>query len=77
MEADRTGTSVGRFVYGRRYLARPDAVEIDPVELKLAPRIYETAALGGVFGALRDASPDYWGRRVGYKSMQVLIPHKF
>ena len=21
-------------------------------------------ALGGVFGALRDASPDYWGRRV-------------
>lgn len=64
METDRTGTSVGRFVYGRRYLARPDAVEIDPVELKLAPRTYETAALGGVFGALRDASPDYWGRRV-------------
>ena len=64
MEPDRTGTSVGRFVYGRRYLAHPDAVEIDPVELKLAPRTYETAALGGVFGALRDASPDYWGRRV-------------
>jgi len=64
METDRTGTSVGRFVYGRRYLAHPDAVEIDPVELKLAPRTYETAALGGVFGALRDASPDYWGRRV-------------
>ncbi|MDP3100346.1 MAG: HipA domain-containing protein [Phenylobacterium sp.] len=64
METDRTGTSVGRFVYGRRYLAHPEAVEIDPVELKLAPRTYETAALGGVFGALRDASPDYWGRRV-------------
>ena len=64
METDRTGTSVGRFVYGRRYLAHPEAVEIDPVELKLAPRTYDTAALGGVFGALRDASPDYWGRRV-------------
>ena len=38
METDRTGTSVGRFVYGRRYLAHPEAVEIDPVELKLAPR---------------------------------------
>jgi serine/threonine-protein kinase HipA len=64
METDRTGTSVGRFIYGRRYLERDDAVEIDPVELKLSPRTYETAALGGIFGALRDASPDYWGRRV-------------
>jgi serine/threonine-protein kinase HipA len=39
-------------------------VAIDPVELKLAPRTYATVAMGGVFGALRDASPDYWGRRV-------------
>jgi serine/threonine-protein kinase HipA len=29
------GVSVGRFVYGRRYLARSDAVPIDPIELKL------------------------------------------
>jgi serine/threonine-protein kinase HipA len=64
MEINRAGVPVGRFVYGRRYLARPDAVEVDPVELKLGDRTYETAALGGVFGALRDASPDYWGRRV-------------
>lgn len=62
--ADRRGDAVGRFVYGRSYLNRPDAVEIDPLELKLAPRTYETAALNGVFGALRDAGPDYWGRRV-------------
>lgn len=60
----RTGLPEGRFVYGRSYLERPDAVPLDPVELKLAPRVYETAALGGVFGAIRDASPDYWGRRV-------------
>lgn len=60
----RSGAPLGRFVYGRSYLARADAVPIDPVELKLAPRIYETAALGGVFGALRDAGPDHWGRRV-------------
>lgn len=64
METDRNGNSVGRFVYGQGYLAHPQAVEIDPVELKLGPRTFETAALGGVFGALRDASPDYWGRRV-------------
>ncbi len=63
-ETSRQGIVTGRFVYGRSYLARPDAVEIDPVELKLAPRAYETVLLKGAFGALRDAGPDYWGRRV-------------
>ena len=61
---DRHGTALGRFVYGQSYLKRVDCVPIDPVELKLARRTYETAALNGVFGALRDAGPDYWGRRV-------------
>lgn len=61
---DRRNIPQGRFVYGRRYLDRPDAVAIDPVELKLSSRVYETTALKGVFGALRDAGPDYWGRRV-------------
>lgn len=60
----RQGVVTGRFVYGRSYLARANAVEIDPVELKLSSRIYETVLMKGVFGALRDASPDYWGRRV-------------
>jgi serine/threonine-protein kinase HipA len=58
------GDAVGRFVYGRSYLENPQAIEIDPVELKLSTRTYETARLNGVFGALRDAGPDYWGRRV-------------
>ena len=60
----RRGAPEGRFVYGRSYLERPNAVALDPVELKLSPRTYATAALNGVFGALRDASPDHWGRRV-------------
>jgi serine/threonine-protein kinase HipA len=64
LEPDRAGVPVGRFVYGRRYLERPDAVPIDPVELKLGKTTYRTTALKGVFGALRDAGPDYWGRRV-------------
>jgi serine/threonine-protein kinase HipA len=64
LTVDRRGTTEGRFVYGRSYLERQNAVALDPVELKLSPRTYTTAALGGVFGALRDASPDYWGRRV-------------
>ena len=64
LSVNRRGVPEGRFVYGRSYLERPNAVALDPVELKLAPRIYSTASMGGVFGALRDASPDYWGRRV-------------
>lgn len=55
---------VGRFVYGRRYLERTDKVEIDPIELKLRSSEYVTARLNGNFGALRDASPDAWGRRL-------------
>jgi hypothetical protein len=41
-ETNRQGVTTGRFVYGRSYLARADAVEIDPAELKLGARTYET-----------------------------------
>lgn len=58
------GGALGQFVYRARYLEDPRAVEIDPIELKLSKRTYETTLLNGVFGALRDASPDYWGRRI-------------
>lgn len=58
------GDVVGRFVYGRRYRTRPDAVPIDPLHLPIADITFETYKLGGIFGALRDASPDAWGRRV-------------
>ena len=61
---DRRSNALGRFVYGKSYLARPNAVAIDPIELKLSDNTYETSRLNGVFGALRDAGPDYWGRRV-------------
>ena len=50
---DRRGTPLGRFVYGKTYLERPNAVPIDPVELVLGSRVYETTVLNGVFGALR------------------------
>lgn len=61
---DRTGVATGHFVYGNSYLARDNAVPIDPLELKLGTKTCETRLLKGVFGALRDASPDHWGRRV-------------
>jgi serine/threonine-protein kinase HipA len=64
LTTNRSGVPLGRFVYGKSYLARRDAVSFDPVELKLGERAYETTTMNGVFGALRDAGPDSWGRRV-------------
>lgn len=64
LAADRRGIATGRLVYGRSYLSRANAVPIDPVELRLSNETYETTGLKGLFGALRDASPDSWGRQL-------------
>jgi serine/threonine-protein kinase HipA len=61
---DRRKNTLGRFVYGASYLSKINAVEIDPVELKLTKDTYQTTRLGGLFGAIRDAGPDFWGRRL-------------
>lgn len=74
LQANRRGVPEGSFVYGRSYLARKDAVPLDPVELKLTDRTYRTNALNGVFGAIRDASPDFWGRRVIQRHLGVAQP---
>jgi serine/threonine-protein kinase HipA len=64
LTADRRGTPLGRFVYGQSYLKRSGAVDIDPVELRLGRGTFETTNLKGMFGSLRDAGPDFWGRRL-------------
>lgn len=58
------GVPTGSFVYNPAYLQRADAVPLDPYELPLAPRRVQTVKLKGIFGPLRDASPDAWGRRI-------------
>lgn len=65
-----TGVVASRFSYGTRYLARPNAIEIDPVSLAItdkgAIRERELHPIEGLtlFGGIRDAAPDSWGRRV-------------
>lgn len=53
------------FAYGNKYLERPDAVSLDPIELPLPPpgktTIYETKN-SPIFNGIRDASPDKFGR---------------
>ncbi len=58
------GLPMGSFVYNPAYLKRADAVPLEAYELPLSPRRFQTVKLKGIFGALRDASPDAWGRRI-------------
>jgi len=74
LETNRDGSKLGRFVYGKNYLAHPDRVSLDPGELVLREREFVTAKMGGIFGALRDASPDFWGRKLIAKRMAVAEP---
>ena len=57
-----------RFSYGRRYLERANALPVDPVSLPLGQGRIEVELLPAagltLFGAVRDAAPDAWGRRV-------------
>ena len=74
LDTNRQGTAVGQFVYGRSYLSRNDRVEFDPVELKLQVPAFRTTKLRGNFGALRDSSPDAWGRKLIEKRLGNVEP---
>ena len=52
-----------RFVYGQSYLAREEAISLDPRELPLSEEVL-SPRLSDIHGVIRDASPDAWGRRV-------------
>lgn len=68
-------STASRFGYGRRYLARPNAVPVDPLSLPLSCLPGDEATYEPVhpplFGAVRDAAPDFWGRRVIEARLQV------
>lgn len=69
--------SVGStFGYGARYLKRANAMPVDPVSLPLSSlpgeeQLYEPPAGLALFGAIRDATPDFWGRRVIEAKLKV------
>jgi serine/threonine-protein kinase HipA len=66
------------FAYGRRYLARPARVPVDPVALPLhdpeTSRTFRTEEGFAVFGGIRDAAPDGWGQYLMYKAMGDRLP---
>ncbi len=53
-----------QFTYGQSYLARKNAISIWGPELPLENRVLIPRAPHIIAGALRDAAPDQWGRRV-------------
>lgn len=66
-----------RFAYGLNYARRPDALEVDPVSLSLCnpddvlgKRLLPVNQLP-LFGGIRDAAPDSWGRRVIEAKLRV------
>lgn len=62
--ADHGGRGVGRFTYDAAYLKNSDRIPVDPVVLPLkAGELVSTLQIG-VFGALLDATPEAWGRKV-------------
>lgn len=58
------GVATGSFVYNPSYLDRADALPLEPYELPLNRHRATTVRMKGIFGTLRDASPDAWGRRI-------------
>jgi serine/threonine-protein kinase HipA len=69
LREDGRRTLGSRFIYGRRYLDRPNRLAIDPISLPLTSGAttegWRLPANGLVlFGAIRDATPDMWGRKV-------------
>ena len=57
-------TDVGIFQYGKKYLERRNALSVDCVALPLGGDFLPATLNGGLYGAFRDSSPDYWGRLV-------------
>jgi serine/threonine-protein kinase HipA len=77
MTEESSAVLASTFAYGLNYARRPDALEVDPVSLSLRVR---NEVLGKrllpvngltLFGGIRDAAPDSWGRRVIEAKLKV------
>src|SRR5258708_12223008 len=77
LSEDGAKLSASSFAYGLRYLQRPGALEVDPVSLSLRDMdlVRGTALFPPnnlpLFGGIRDAAPDAWGRRVIESRLKV------
>ncbi|WP_155303388.1 type II toxin-antitoxin system HipA family toxin [Desulfosarcina widdelii] len=68
---------VSTFQYGRKYLQRPDAMAIDPVQLPLGETLFRSTPACPLFGGIRDAAPDGWGRHLLDRAAEPRSPGEF
>jgi len=75
LTVDQAGRNTNaEFTYGTRYLARDDAIPLDPIHLPLRAASFRADHL---FGAIRDAAPDSWGRKVLELRHAALLYNEF
>jgi serine/threonine-protein kinase HipA len=67
---------VSAFVYGKNWLARPDAFALDPLHLPLEEKIFHPKKTNGPINVLADAGVDNWGRRL-ITATHKRVPHNF
>ncbi len=63
-EAATANGIAAQFVYIEEYREDPDAYPLDPINLDFTPGIFTTTHPHITLGAIFDAAPDAWGRRV-------------
>jgi serine/threonine-protein kinase HipA len=60
----------GTVTYGKKYIERENVVALDRFNLPLSTKPLIFTKMKGIPGAIRDASPDAWGRRVIQAKLQ-------
>lgn len=68
---------VSTFQYGLKYLARDNAIPVDPVVLPLSRGTFTSSRNAPIFGAIRDVSPDGWGRHLLDRAAEPNSPSEF
>lgn len=71
LEEDGDREMRAKFSYTAAYLKHPDAFPLDPINLPLVKGARETDTPLEVLGAIFDAAPDAWGRKVATASLSV------
>lgn len=65
------------FQYGKKYLQRKTAIAIDPVQLPLGDILFRSTPQSPLFGGIRDAAPDGWGRHLLDRAADPQAPGEF
>jgi serine/threonine-protein kinase HipA len=77
LELDESGDRnvSATFQYDTAYLEEPDSFALDPINMPLSQRRFGSTSSTVVLGAIFDAAPDAWGRRVAQARLPMDQQH--